>query len=291
MKLHILLASAFLALAACGGTGVTNLGGGDDDGEGGGGLGGGGGDGGGETAGDTCAGAYVCSDDVLAVSYDGDTDTLIITGTPFDETPLAATYVRAAVDINGIPTYVNDENPFNDYIAYHVQSPGGEISVGATNIDSYQTFGYSGTFIQVADGASLPSTGLIEFTGPVAGLVAYTGSGALDVSTGTAFMQVDFTDNRIRGGIFSRTHTGTETWQSVLNLNDTTIESGSFAGTVSSYDGPDEVETGTYNGSFAGGAGEYVGVTYDAINGDYAEGITSRDRGVFVATSCGGVCP
>ena len=69
MKLQILTISAFLALAACGGTGTGNLGGGD----------GGGDEGDGDAppvAGDTCANAFVCSGEVVVVSIDdmGDAD-------------------------------------------------------------------------------------------------------------------------------------------------------------------------------------------------------------------------
>ena len=288
MKLHILLASAFLALAGCAGSPVGL--GGDDEGDGGG-VGGGGGGGGG-VPGDTCIGVFICDGEVLAVTYDAGTDTLSITGTPFDETPLAATYVRAPADVNGIPTYMNDENPFNTYTAYYTESAGGEIAVGATGIDGYQDYGYGGTFVLLSDPASLPSTGLAEFTGAVAGLVAYLGSGSLDTSTGDILMQVDFTDNRIKGFVTSRTFSGgLGTTPTSLVLNDTTIVGGSFEGTVNSYTGPDEIETGTYSGYFAGGSGDYIGGTYEAINPDYATDVTSRDTGVFIATSCGGICP
>ncbi|MGI9390976.1 MAG: hypothetical protein ACR2O1_13030 [Boseongicola sp.] len=287
MKLNIFLAGAYLALAACSAS-TAGLGGGDE-GDGGG-VGGGGGGGGG-VPGDTCIGVFICDGDVVAVSYDSATDTLIITGTPFDETPLAATYVSAGLT-NGIPTYTNDESPFNSYTAYYVESAGGEIAVGATGIDGYQDFGYGGTFILLSDAASVPSTGLAEFTGGVAGLVAYDGSGALDQSAGTVLMQVDFTDNRIKGFVTGRTFTGgAGTNPGTLVLNDTTIVSGAFSGTVNSYNGPDVAESGTYGGYFAGGSGDYIGGIYEATNPDWMPDITSRDTGVFIATSCGGICP
>ena len=285
MRLHIALIGGFLTLAACGGTGVTNLGGGDGDGGGTGGGGGGGGGGGAAT--DTCAGAFVCQGDVLAVSYDGGADVLSITGTPFDETALAGTYVRAVADVNGIPTYVNDDPlRFNDYIAYLNTSSGGEVSVGTIGISGYQDFGYGGTYLLLTDPASVPSQGLVEFQGNVAGVLVYTGAGALDTSQGSVLMQVDFTDNRIKGFVTGRTSTSAlGTLPDTLILNDTTITNGAFSGTVASYDGPDQQETGTYSGVFAGDA-DVIGGFYQATWGEFDTDITSRDTGVFIAEEC-----
>lgn len=284
MKLQSATILAILALAACG------SGGGDLE------IGSVEGDGGGSVGigteeeevdpNDTCANSYDCTGDVVAVSYDADDDILSITGTPFDETELAGTYVRAGTDVNGIPTYINDDpDRFNDYIAYLAESAGGEIQVGAIGIEGYQDFGYSGTYLLLTDSATnLPSEGLVEFTGNAAGVLVYEGAGALDTSLGFVTLEVDFTDNRLKGFVTGRNSTSTiGTLPTSLVFNDTDIQNGEFSGTVNSYNGAEVLEEGTYSGAFAGD-GSVVGGTYEATYDDFAGDITSRDTGVFIAT-------
>ena len=107
-------------------------------------------------------------------------------------------------------------------------------------------------------------------------------------------MQVDFTDNRIKGFVTARTFSGgLGTTPTTLVLNDTAIVDGSFEGTVNSYTGADTIETGTYSGYFAGGSGDHIGGIYQATNPEWMTDITSRDTGVFVADICPapGLCP
>ena len=314
MKIHFVLASAFIALSACGGTGVTNLGGGDSGGgDGGGGGVGGGGGGGGSTGADTCAGAYLCSGEVTAVVYDdggtpGDDsdDILTITGTPFDENPLAATYVRAdpSFDLPGFLTFTNDDPElFNVYIANYGTSSGGEVAAGVIGVEGYQDYGYGGTYLLISGTPSIPTEGLVAFTGQSAGVIAFNGSGQLFQTWGDVTMEVDFTDNRLKGFITNRNwvnpFTGDGGTLTSLVLNDTDISGGSFSGTVNSYDGADVVESGTYTGAFGGTGNAMAGAIESfAANDDVAgaggftdpdtafpsdDGITVRDTSVFIA--------
>ena len=296
MKLHILLSGAFLALAACSGNGDIGLGGGDG---GDGGVGdGGGGDGGGGA--DTCPGAFVCTGDVIAVTFDpgptgapGD-DTLTLTGLPWDDAPVPGVYTFFGTQ-NGYNVYENTlPGTFNSYLAIYDQSAGGEIEVGVTKIEGYLDFGYGGTFALLNDPATLPALGLTEFTGLAAGLTTYDTTGARGTTTGVILMQVDLTDNKVRGEITGRAEAGGAggALPGTLVLNDADIAGGSFAGTVNSYDAMGEVlETGTYNGQFAGGSGDHIGGFYEAVNPEYDPDITSQDSGIFILDNCGGPCP
>jgi len=158
--------------------------------------------------------------------------------------------------------------------------------VGAIGIEGYQDFGYGGTFILLSDAASVPSTGLVGFQGDVAGILVYNGAGDLDTTTGFVTMEVDFTDNRIKGFVTGRTDTSAiGDVPPTLVLNDTVITNGSFSGTVNSYNGAEDLESGTYGGSFAGD-GSVIGGFYEATWGEFATDITSRDTGVFIANEC-----
>ena len=188
MKFQIALTGVFLMLAACGGSGTANFGGG---GGGGGGDDAGGGDGSGvsdpgdlpiDVTNDTCAGAFVCSGDLLAVAYDPDAETLTLTNLPFDDEPLAGVYVRRAdLDTGDFQVYENTTpSIFNRYLAVAGETAGGEITLGHTAIEGYQEFGYSGSWLQINNVENnLPGTGLVAYSGTYAGLMTFIGSTAL----------------------------------------------------------------------------------------------------------------
>ncbi len=285
MKLNIILASAYLALAACSGSPVGL--GGDDEEEGGGVGGGGGGGGGGD---DTCAGPFVCTGDVLTVTFDpggpgtGD-DVLTITGLPFDDDPGAAVYAFDQT-VNGFNVYENtDPATFNQYLAIYQPSAGGEVEAGAVGVAGYNDFGYGGTYMLVNSAASgLPAAGLVEYTGSVAGVMTYDGSGALDLTRGDLTMEVDFTDSKIKGFVTGRMIVGGGALFDLV-LNDTDIVAGSFEGTAISRDGAgDPAETGTYNGLFAGAGGGTVAGFYQVVDPEFATDISSQDTSVFIGT-------
>ena len=336
MKLHYAFLSATLLLAACGGSGDSDIGPG------------GGGGGGGENptpdnpiinpddlpvdGTDTC-GAFVCSGNVTNITFDAGTlagdpsdDTLILTGLPFDDDPLGAvfTYIETIPGDNGVDfdIYQNlDTSPipgFNRYLAIHKTTTGGEITVGVVAVDGYQPFGYSGAWYDVNDvTASIPSSGLVGYTGDYAGTLTFDGTGAIYVTDGTLDMEVDFTDSYLKGFIRDRDvysvdpGTGALTdldrfgagldERPTLVLNDTIITDGSFEGTVNSYNDDGSVlESGTYQGFFGGTDASVVGGLVRAvgefdINGDEDESpnediFQARDLGVFSA-DCTLACP
>lgn len=315
MKHYLALMGLALLLSACGGSGPggagdPELGGGsagDEETDGDGGTIGGGDDDEVVEDDDSCSGSFICTEDVLAVSYNEDDDVLTIVGTPFDEEPREATYVRStALDVPGFRGYTNDDDQlFNIYLAVYDQSDNGEIEVGATGIANYQDYGYNGTFIRVNDTASVPDNDLVQYRGRSAGHIAFIGSGRILQTFGEAIIRVDTTDGYAKGFIVNRrwrdslpTRRNTGRLPNLV-LNDTFYEGGTrFSGTTASYRGSEQLESGEYTGFFAG-TGDVVGgrTTAEADvsemrtapgftdpDGAYPVGdLVQRDQSVFIA--------
>ena len=235
----------------------------------------------------TCnAGGLNCSGDVTAVSYDSGTDTLTITGTPFDDDNIDGDYVRTpGADVVGAGgtwlAYQNDPVGLSPYTAYIRASAGGEVTAGVVNNEDYFDFGYGGSFYSVNVNGGTPG-GLATYSGDYVGLRVFTGASGIDTATGDVDMEVDFGDNRVRGFITNRQIVGGAGLPNLI-LNDGTIANGDFSGTAVSRTGGNEVESGTYNGSFAGvGASTLVGVfvvTDTVTDPD----VTVQETGVFIA--------
>jgi len=301
MKLHYAFLGATLLLAACGGASDTDIGGG-----------GGGGGGTPENPidvpdtedlpipGDTCDGAFVCGGDLDGVSFDG--TTLTLTGLPFDDDPLGAIFTDSGDDTaNGFDIFINnDPGTFNQYLALVRESAGGEMTLGVVTIDGYQDFGYRGAWFELNDlTTSIPGAELVEYVGEYTGFMVFNGSGNQYVTTGDLTMEVDFTDSYLKGFIDNRTvETAAGTTVAVPNpdlttlpslvMNDTIINGGSFSGTVASYIDAETYETGTYQGWFGGDGAVVVGGFIEA-QGEWDDGVTSLDTGVFTGACATGV--
>ncbi len=314
MKLHYAFLGAALVLAACGGTSDIDIGGG-----GGGGDGDGGGGGGLDddeiiisVEDDVCAGAFVCSGDLSNVTFDNNgtlndasDDTLTITGLPFDDDPLGAVFTYSGTDTdNGVGIFINnDTSTFNQYLALVRETDGGELIVGVATIEGYQDFGYRGAWVQLNDVTNtIPTLGLVEYTGGYSGFMVLDGSGDQYVTTGNITLEVDFTDSFLKGFVTGRT---IETFAGApvaipnaditgvpdLVLNDTQISGGTFSGTANSYNGAETYESGTYQGWFGGAGAPVVGGFIEATAPEFDDtgdaNITSLDTGVFTAECAG----
>lgn len=300
MKFHILLATAsMLALAACGGSGDSDIGGG---GGGGGGTGnpppGGGVVDPGDlpVTGDETCGTFVCSGDVVNISYNATDDELTLTGLPFDDDPLGAVYTPFTT-VNGYTVYRNNEpGTFNQYLAIHRDT--GAIAIGVAAIEGYQEYGYTGAWYDVDDlTTSIPATDLIQYLGDYAGTMTFIGTGDLLLTDGELEMEVDFTDGYLKGFIRNRDVFSVDAATGVLTdigdrntlvLNDTIITDGTFEGTVNSYDTDGSViESGTYQGFFGGSGATEIGGLVRAIGEYDFNPLVEADDDTFIARDLG----
>ena len=291
MNKFLILGVSAMALSACSGSTLPTFG-----------PGGGGGGDGVDTPiieGDTCSG------DVLAVSYDADTDTLRITGTPFDETPLPGTYVRADTinnltipfsnfdygsdNLNGFAAYENDDGfAINPYFALNQTSADGSVTVGQSAVaDGYRSYGYGGYWIRVNEAASLPGAELAYYDGDFAGIIALQGdtgaASTIQLSEGDVFFEVDFTDGFIKGQTFGRTIDGDAAAEIVFD--DVAFDGTTFSGNATSV-GLDNNWEGTYAGAFTGANGETLGGVFITEQSNFSddEDLTARETAIFIAT-------
>jgi hypothetical protein len=316
MKLHILLASIFLALAACGGSGDGGLGPGSP---------GDGGGGGGnpvepgdsddtpiaESA-DTCTTVgFTCRGDISRVVYDSGSNTLEITSMPFDRAELNAIYIDTGDNIGDFDVYTNAYGapPANGFIDTYeaVFTTNGDISVGVVGVEGYQTFGYKGMFYSLDNPATLPNNALVQYTGSYAGLMDFFGNGELHRTSGDLTIDADFTDDVIRGWITNRevltdgslandlrlvAFDGTAYVQELpdILLVNTELVDGTFDGRAVSYIDEDVYEEGSYIGLIAGTDGASIGGLVEVTANDAFPNVVgydpeSRDTGAFITTT------
>ena len=125
----------------------------------------------------------MCSGDAVNISYDDVTDTLTLTGLPFDDDPLGADY-SAFSSVNGYTVYRNDDpGTFNQYLAIHEET--GAIAVGVVAIEGYNDYGYSGAWHRVDDlTTSIPGGDLVQYLGEYGGTLTFQGTGDLYLTDG-----------------------------------------------------------------------------------------------------------
>lgn len=246
--------------------------------------------------------------DMNNLVYDSTNDQLIINNLPFDG--VNGLYVN-----NGQGT-VNGTGPINGFGVYESQSVGetgqfqyyavfresGNVRGGAAGTGDYASFGHGGAMIgRNAAPNSLPiGRGELIYTGLYAGIRIIDqnspgGSADVQMTSGDATLLVDLLDFDVTGSIvgFINNRTYYDVNGNLLgtlptiNLNEGSVIStdGRFTGgTVTSYDSSgDPLQTGTFEGLFAGPNGEEI-VGAIILTGPAVEGsaIESQETGIFI---------
>ncbi|QDI76248.1 MULTISPECIES: transferrin-binding protein-like solute binding protein [Leisingera] len=252
--------------------------------------------------------------DVDSVSYNAANQTLTVTGVGLDDSPFPATYVRKpALDRAGYEAYTVQDNELTEHSTAYVRTTeGGYAAVVVTGgqfgfFQGGTTYGRTGTYS--APDTSQSGTGIVSYAGTYVGLLNVDGDNGdlIDPSNGTnpsilpgqaaevtgdVFINADFTDNRVKGGIYNRQITDQPgTAVENLALNPTGIASdGSFTGDVST----DGSAVGQYGGVFAGSnAAAVAGSLHatDHISALRGGTVPIEEYGVFVLGSCDGASP
>jgi hypothetical protein len=193
MKFHILLMTSILALAACGGASLPNIGGAGD---------GGGGEG--VTPTEETLDFSELTADLGSAIYDPVLETLTITLLPFDGSPIVAEYVRnTALDTAGFDGFSLEENS-NARLYYAMFKAGESTFVGtvATDFDFENSFG--GTTFDVTVAGNLPTGGIATYLGEYVGLTDATNlPDGPTIINGDALINVDFNDGEIEGKLLA----------------------------------------------------------------------------------------
>jgi len=254
------------------------------------------------------------ANNLTQVTYSPGSDTFTVTGAPFDTTPIPGTFSpNTSLDIPGYAAYSVQEDPLDRmFVALVAESTDGAVE-GGVAIDGGQ-FGrfFGGAFYRRNDPytpyePSQPNGGLVSYTGDYAGLTNMNAprSGSVDVLplppgilddnaiapaepdrvVGTVFINADFADNQLNGGIINRRLLGRGTALGDLNLIIAPItDDGTFTGTVEL--AADQTGVGTYAGAFGGTEATAIAGVINIEN--YLEAVENEEEyGAFVLMRCG----
>lgn len=218
------------------------------------------------------------------IEYDADTDQLIVESLPFDDNVFEGRYDRvAAFDVPGYNAY-RATNGLDNYIAYYGTSSTGRVSSAVVGQDGYADHGHAGAGYARDGSVNLPSSSQVAYyNGSYVGLRTVADNNPfLDIITGDAQIEADFSDGKIRGYIRNRVLKQSQSPLSagsdiVLNeanilTDEATFEDGTVSGIVDGLD-----VDGTWQGLFGGPNGEEVAGVVIINTGDY------RETGSFIA--------
>ena len=230
------------------------------------------------------------SGEITSARYDPDTDTVIITGAPYDDGNLDGVYVRdPALDLNGFQAFRNNPAGFSPYIAYWRSSATGATQAGVVRNADYFDLGYGGSIYRRDATTTIPRQGLASYTADYVGLIAFENASGLERTQGDVRMEVDFADERMRGFVTNRVNLSTGDAMLNVVLNDSTFANGHATnGTAVSRDGAGEtVESGRYEALFGGvDAAEVVGVFVlsSTVDRGALTDLRARETGIFIGT-------
>ena len=218
------------------------------------------------------------------VEYDAATDQMIIESIPFDDDVFSGRYDRdTTLDRGAYRAYVST-NGFDRYIAYFDESASGAVSGGVVGSDRYLDHGYRGAVYTRTGNVTLPSTTQrAYYNGDYVGLRTNAEGGPMETVIGDAEMEVDFSDDTVRGAILNRVvvfstdpTVATTPIRNSITFADSSLNrtNGTFEGGIATPD-----VDGSYEGMIADGTGsatEIVGIT-EIVEGNFSE------NGTFIA--------
>lgn len=248
------------------------------------------------------------ANDLVNVAYSPGAQTITVTGSTLDTSPLNGVYTRnTSLDIPGYEAYSIQDDPLDRmFVALVAESTDGSVE-GGTIVDGGQ-FGsfFGGSFYRRND-TYTAGTGLVSYSGDYAGLanlnfprsvsqdilplpadVAFDSPNAPqqpDMVVGTVFINADFVDNVVNGSIVDRSLVGRGTLLDDVNLRPTEITAdGTFGGEAER--STDQQQIGTYAGAFGGTQASGIAGAIELQ--DYLEDVDNeQEYGAFVLMRCG----
>lgn len=248
---------------------------------------------------------------VEGVSYNANSDTLVLRLNGVDGGPQDLTYRRnAALDVAHYHAFTYQDDPLDrHFTALVAQSTDGSVMAGAVADGGQFNRYYGGGFFQRSGGFDAPPTasGQVSYAGDYAGVTNIAGAGGnlLPVPAGTdpaivpgqsarvegdIFINVNFGDNVVNGSVYNRrmVETPTVTLPDVVLVPSTISTDGIFTGTVE-FDGTVGNSVGSYGGIFGGTNAHSVAgtLTLNDVDNNIYNWTGDEEIGVFVLTQCG----
>lgn len=248
------------------------------------------------------------------VSYNAGTGVLQVQIRSLDSTPTLATYERnAALDVPGYIAYSQQEDPLDRFFIAMVQQTNDGGAQGVLVMDGGQFTKYFGGVnyqrltSYTPHTPSQPDDGLVSYHGDYVGMLNFDANRpneALPVSggvapsfipgqaarvTGEVFVNADFTDMTVNGGIANRViidpnALGLTNIDDVFLIPTDIAADGTFVGTMENVtqDG-----VGSYAGTFGGNGATGI-VTGVRMDGDFILSVDEEEEyGLFVLNKCG----
>jgi len=210
--------------------------------------------------------------DTTQASYDIATDTVTLTSLPFD---VSGTFIRAKIyDHGNIRGYVNTSG-LRDYIALFATSSSGNLSAVTAASTDYINHGWRGYGYWRASGTgTMPTTGEARYTGDYSGLITFNTQSGIQSVTGNVFIDMDYLDGVLEGGIYNRVNLNTGANMESITLATTPISTGVMTGATGSATGSGTYQTVIYspNSDYLNNA-EFVGIIVHDTGGQTEIGV------------------
>lgn len=248
---------------------------------------------------------------VSAVSYNPDTERLVLRLNGLDGGPEDLVYSRnAALDVGGYQAYTYQDDPLDrHFTAMVAESNDGSVIAGAVADGGQFNRYYGGGFYQRSGNFDAPnaSSGQVSYAGTYAGVtnVDSAGGDLLPVPAGTdtailpaqsavvegeIFLNVNFGDNAVNGGVFNRrfVEDTSVTLPDIVLISTDISEDGIFHGEVE-FGTSVSSGIGTYGGIFGGNNATSVGgvIALSDVDNNIYSWTGDEEIGVFVLTQCG----
>jgi len=250
---------------------------------------------------------------LASADFDAGDETLTVTITSLDSTPLEAVYERnTALDVDGYVAFSQQEDALDRFFVGYGQSSNDGNTTGVLVMDGGQFTRFIAGVYYTQNNytphvSSQPDNGLVAYTGRYIGILNFdelddsqllTASSGIPANLlagqparvlGDVLINADFVDMQVNGGIANR-RVASATALDPFTLFDIglvpadILENGTFFGEANR---PDASAVGSYGGTFGGNEASGVAMGVH-LTGDFIPEFDSEEEfGLIVLTKCG----